>query len=175
MIINTFFSWDSPQDVKETSRSTFWRGRDTNNIIWKCNIELCDNETISIGTIVHIIAPHPAEIVVTGDLPMMETWYPIIMMKRPNARFDPIPINHNIQRNTHLAFFPTATHVVLNITSPEETMCLGLFCGKQRLDYWVGHRDSGCYSMTHCRSSLAMAHSIAVAASDNTKNCHEEF
>jgi hypothetical protein len=136
--------------------------RNANTCLWERNVELRDNGTITIGTIVRVLAPLPIKKLMSGDLPMLETPYPVVVMLYPSRGLPPVVINPEIQGNNHLAFSLEACHLRINRTSPEETTCGGLFCDKQRISDWNGQMGCGCYSMNHRRSNLALVHSIHI-------------
>ena len=123
--------------------------RNVNNSLWDRNVELKDNGTITIGTVVRVLAPLPIQNLMSGDIPMIETTFPIIVMKHPQGGFDSIPINYQVQGNNHLAFVLNNARLRVLRTSPQETTCAGLLCDKQRIHDWLSVRGCGCYHMSH--------------------------
>eukprot|EP00957_Ditylum_brightwellii_P006949 526114-Ditylum_brightwellii.AAC.1 len=59
----------------------------TNNGLWDRNVELRCDGAITIGTIVQILAPLPVRNLMSGDIPMVETTFPIIVIKYPQGGF----------------------------------------------------------------------------------------
>eukprot|EP00957_Ditylum_brightwellii_P179889 13703769-Ditylum_brightwellii.AAC.1 len=64
---------------------------------------------------------------------MVETTFPIIVMKYPQAGFDSIPINYELQGSNNLAFVLNNTSLTVQQTLPQETTCAGMLCTKQRV------------------------------------------
>ena len=106
--------------------------RTTNKSLWDHNIEYRDNGAITIGTFLRNVAPKRIKNLMSGDVPMVETRFPVIVMKRPNL-FPTVEIDYQIQGNNGLAFVKNSIQLTVNRTVPEETTCSGLFCDKQRI------------------------------------------
>eukprot|EP00957_Ditylum_brightwellii_P007699 581882-Ditylum_brightwellii.AAC.2 len=71
------------------------------------NIELRDNGAITTGTIVQILASLPVRNLMSGDIPMVETIFPIIATKYPQGGFDSIPINYEPKETINWHLFST--------------------------------------------------------------------
>eukprot|EP00957_Ditylum_brightwellii_P210762 15365360-Ditylum_brightwellii.AAC.1 len=62
----------------------------------------------------------------SGGIPMIETTFPIIVMRHLQGGFDSIPINYELQGNNHLAFILNNSTLLVSCTSPQETTCAGV-------------------------------------------------
>ena len=135
--------------------------RNTNTCLWERNVEFRDNGIISVGSIIRIIAPRPIQSKMNGDIPMVQTPWPVIAMKLPLS-FPVVHVDKGILGNCSKAFVYNGVQITVIKTEPESTTCSGLFCDKQRLHDWVDARGCGCYHMIQQRSNLAINHSISV-------------
>ena len=57
--------------------------KNSNKCMFDKNVELRDNGVISIGTFFQIISPHTIENKMRGDIPLLKTDIPLIVMTRP--------------------------------------------------------------------------------------------
>lgn len=149
--------------------------RNQNKQLWNSNLEWRDNGVISIGTIFCILGPRPIDNVMSGDVPMLQSDFPAVIMKPPKL-FVPVNIDPMIQGNTALAF--TINNVELSVSgfTPVSTSCSGLFCDRQRISEWNGsERGCGCYSVLHRRSSIAFQHDIEATLPNGFKISMEKF
>jgi hypothetical protein len=149
--------------------------RNQNKQLWNSNLEWRDNGVISIGTIFRILGPRPIDNVMSGDVPMLQSDFPAVIMKPPKL-FVPVNIDPMIQGNTALAF--TINNVELSVSgfTPVSTLCSGLFCDRQRISEWNGsERGCGCYSVLHRRSSIAFQHDIEATLPNGFKISMEKF
>ena len=60
--------------------------KNSNQCLFNKNVELRDNGVISIGTFVRILTPLAIENKMRGDIPLIKTHYPLIVMKRPSLK-----------------------------------------------------------------------------------------
>ena len=141
--------------------------RSTNTSLWERNVEFRDNGVISVGAIIRIIAPQPITSMMNGDIPMVQTPFPVIAMKFP-LTYPVVTVNQEIQGNVSMAFVQNGIAIAVRKTEPVTTTCSGLFCDKQRVYDWVDARGCGCYHMIQQRSNLAINHSIRVYISPAT-------
>ena len=96
----------SAKSNTENSRLCYiMEARNTNTSLWDRNVELRDNGILTIGTYLRILAPKPITKMMSGDIPMIETQFPVIVMKPPSVNMDSIVIDYEIQGNNALAFF----------------------------------------------------------------------
>ena len=103
--------------------------------LWYRNVKLHYNGTIEIFIIVRVLSPISILNLMSGDLPIIETQFLIVVVKFPNQGFDPVPINHDIQVKNHPEFINDRTRVIVNRTYPTDNTCSGLFFGKQIINY----------------------------------------
>ena len=78
--------------------------RNSNNHIWTRNPQLRDDGTITIGTLFRILSPMPIKSLMSGDLPMVVTRFPVIVMKYPDVPVPTVDIDHYIGGNAAMAF-----------------------------------------------------------------------
>lgn len=133
----------------------------TNQNLWNRNVELRDNGSITVGSIVRFIAPLLVKTLMSGDIAMLETKFPLFLMTNPSS-FVSIMINYKIEGNASLAFIENNAKLSIFCSTPEATKCSVFFCDKQRLINWVNVLGCGCYHMNHQRSNIAFDHSILV-------------
>ena len=133
--------------------------KNSNKCMFDKNVELRDNGVISIGTFFRIISPHPIENKMRGDIPLLKTDIPLIVMTRPTLEHS-IPVYKEVGEHNSMAFVLVGRKVNINRSSPIQTTCGGLLCDKQRCDDWNGTRGCGCYHMSPDISSIVFQHSV---------------
>jgi hypothetical protein len=149
------------------------QARNSNSYLFDDNKEWRDNGTFSIGTFFRILAPLPIENNMNGDIPLVKTQLPIIIMKSPSV----IPhtaINNAIQGNNALAFVYNSVDLKVIRTTPLHTTCGGYMCDRQRVSDWNGVRGCGCFDMSNFCSNLAFEHSLNFAT-DGGLISHSNF
>ena len=147
--------------------------KNSNKCMFDKNVELRDNGVISIGTFFRIISPHPIENKMRGDIPLLKTDIPLIVMTRPNLSI-PIPVYKELGEHSSLAFVLTGMTININRSSPIQTTCGGLLCDKQRCEDWNGTRGCGCYHMSPDISSIVFQHSVFFSVG-NDRIYHSNF
>ena len=128
-------------------------------MLFEKNMDHRDDGTITIGTFFHILAPSPIENSMTGDIALVKTQLPFVVMIRPLA----LPtgsINHEIKGDHSMGFVLNNLNVRINRTMPIQTTCGGFLCDKQRVEDWNSQKGCGCYHMAQYRSNLAFEHSV---------------
>ena len=133
--------------------------KNSNQCLFNKNVELRDNGVISIGTFFRIVTPLPIENKMRGDIPLIKTHYPLIVMKRPSLKTS-IPISKEIGNQNSLAFVLKGMIININRSTPIKTTCGGLLCDKQRCSDWNGIRGCGCYNVRDDISNIAFEHSV---------------
>ena len=133
--------------------------KNSNQCLFNKNIELRDNGVISIGTFPRIVTPLPIENKMRGDIPLVKTHLPLIVMMRPSLKVS-IPIKKEIGNQNSLAFVLVGTTININRSTPIKTTCGGLLCDKQRCSDWNGTRGCGCYNVRDDISNIAFEHSV---------------
>ena len=133
--------------------------KNSNQCLFNKNIELRDNGVISIGTFFRIVTPLPIENKMRGDIPLVKTHLPLIVMMRPSLK-ESIPIKKEIGNQNSLAFVLVGTTININRSTPIKTTCGGLLCDKQRCSDWNGTRGCGCYHFRDDISNIAFEHSV---------------
>ena len=117
-----------------------------NNNLWLNNVELRDNGVITIGTVFRIICPLPITSYLRGDVPLIETLHPVIVLKSPKTYYEHPPVE-NLQGETSRAFTLNGATLYNGSFSCEKTKCGGAFCDRQRVTDWNTPLGScGCYA-----------------------------
>ena len=147
--------------------------KNSNKCMFDKNVELRDNGVISIGTFFRIISPHPIENKMRGDIPLLKTDIPLIVMTRPTLEHS-IPVYKELGEHNSMAFVLVGMKVNINRSSPIQTTCGGLLCDKQRCDDWNGTRGCGCYHMSPDISSIVFQHSVFFSVG-NDRIYHSNF
>ena len=103
--------------------------------LWDFNIELRDNGVLTMGTIIRIIDPPPIITYMAGNIPMIDTHFPAIVIRHP-YQIQKVNIDNEIKANDSQAMLHNGAHLNLDRTAPEESPCSGLFRQKKisRLD-----------------------------------------
>ena len=120
-----------------------------------------------------IITPLPIENKMKGDIPLIKTHYPLIVMKRPNIVHS-IPIQKEIGNHNSMAFVLVGRKIVINRSTPIKTTCGGLLCDKQRCSDWNGTRGCGCYNFRDDISNIVFQHSVFFEFGNNFIQ-HQDF
>ena len=58
--------------------------RNSNNVLLNRNLEYHDDGTITIGTFLRILAPQPIKNHMNGDIPLVKTPNPLVVLRRPD-------------------------------------------------------------------------------------------
>ena len=148
--------------------------RNCNNMLFERNLEYRDNGTISIGTYFRILSPLPIENNMRGDIPLVKTQLPIIVLKSP-SKVASVPVDLQLQEQTSMAFVYNKVSLKLIRSTPLQTTCSGFLCDKQRVNDWTGSRGCGCYHMTQYRSNIAFQHHIHFETPDGERIIHSDF
>ena len=74
-----------------------------NKTIWHRQIELRDNDKLSIGTIICILAPRPVDNFMANNMPLLVSHYPVFVIQDPPSY--PFQEIHNlVEANPSLSF-----------------------------------------------------------------------
>jgi hypothetical protein len=134
--------------------------RDINQALFERNIELRDNGVITIGSYFRIVAPKPINQLMNGDIPLLETNFPLIVLNPP-AMSQKISVNMEIEGNASLAFVLNGTIVQVESLSPYQTNCAGLLCDKQRARE-TKQRGCGCFHFLQNHANVTFEHTISI-------------
>ena len=133
--------------------------KNSNQNMFNNNVEFRDNGVISIGTFFRVVTPLPIENKMRGDIPLIKTHIPLIVMKRPSVTRS-IRIRKEIGNLNSLAFILVGMNIYINRSTAIKTTCGGLLCDKQRCSDWNGTRGCGCYNFRDDISNIAFEHSV---------------
>ena len=117
-----------------------------NSNLWLNNVELRDNGVITIGTVFRIICLLPVTNYLRGEIPLIESHHPVIILQQPKSYNTIIP-SDNLQGKSSQVFALNGAFLSCTAYSCKKTKCGGSFCDRQRLNEWnapVG--TCGCYA-----------------------------
>ena len=140
--------------------------KNNDNVLFDRNLEHRDDGTITIGSFVKIMAPQAIENRMNGDIPLVKTPHPSIVMTRPTY-LPTVKIINELEFDKSGAFVLNNMHLSLNQTFVAITSCGGNHCDKQRVSDWNGIKVCGCFAMSQNISNLVFIHSIWVLGSDS--------
>ena len=147
-----------------------------NTNLWLNNVELRDNGTITVGTVFRIVSPLPVTNYLRGDIPLIETQQPVIVLKQPSRYGEILPVD-NLQGESSRAFIINRAELSCNAYSCEKTKCGGSFCDRQRVNEWntpVG--SCGCYSQrSRGTNNLTLLYPFLKATHEGKTYTHRDF
>jgi hypothetical protein len=143
-----------------------------NQSLWQKNLNHRDNGAVSVGSIIRMMCPMPIESYMRNDTPIVQSPYPVILLKFPTCLFA-ISMNQEIEANASLAFVYNNTQASINMVFPTKKSCSGNFCDCQRVNDWNGSRGCGCYGMSQNSSSLVFKHAIDISTATNSMSMSE--
>ena len=108
------------------------KSRSSNNQMFDRSLDFRDNGTITIGTFLRVIAPDAIEDHMNGDIPLIRTTSPLIVLKRPIS-MPTVAVNYDVQTNHSLVFCLNNRILLLNKTTIMSTTCSGLMCDKSSI------------------------------------------
>ena len=154
---------------KENSRVVYlMEARNQNKNLWNKNINHRDNGAISVGSIIRIPCPMPIESYMRGDIPLIVSHQPAILLKFPRT-VQAIPMVQESEANSSMSFVYNNARVDLHYTAAVKTTCYGNLCDRQRISDWNGIKGCGCYGMSPNSSSLALTHAITITPNTGEK------
>eukprot|EP00957_Ditylum_brightwellii_P044878 3403805-Ditylum_brightwellii.AAC.1 len=105
--------------------------KSSNICLFGKTMQFCNNGTITIGTICHMLRPQPVSNFI-NDIPLVETFEPLVALKYPML-FPTIQIDNQISRDEALVFINTAVSVSVLSMTIFQSSCAGLLCDNQRV------------------------------------------
>jgi hypothetical protein len=96
-----------------------------NKNLWTKTRDFCDDGTITIGTIVGIMAPHPITQRYNNDIPVIHCDGGLVVVQDPGT-LDKININHNLPEKMTMGFY-TKGKIELKHASVIPSKCNGIF------------------------------------------------
>ena len=147
-----------------------------NTNLWLNNVELRDNGVITVGTIMRIISPLPVSSYLRGDIPLIETQHPAIVLKNPRTYLEVLPLE-NLQGESSRAFVLNGAILSCSAYSCERTKCGGSFCDRQRLNEWNTPLGTcGCYAQrTRGTNNLTLLYPLVKATHEGRNFNHSNF
>ena len=147
-----------------------------NNNLWLNNVELRDNGVITIGTVFRIICPLPVTGYLRGDVPLIESQHPVIVLKSPKTYHHHIPLE-NLQGESSRAFVLNSAKIYNGSYSCEKTKCGGSFCDRQKVTEWntpLGY--CGCYAQKNRgTNNLTLLYPMIKAVHSDKDFFHRNF
>lgn len=138
---------------------------DTNKRLFHRDLMLRDNGTITIGSYIRLLAPHPIERNMQG-IPLIKSFFPIIAMEPPSV-VNYIVVNTYIESNMSGVAVLKNAQLSVRRTTPIQTTCSGKHCDKQRPTDWAftANRGCGCWGTTSLgTSNIALMHNIVITS-----------
>ena len=147
-----------------------------NTNLWLNNVELRDNGVISVGTVFRIINPLPVTNYLRGDIPLIETQHPVIVLKKPSTYLEVIP-SENLQGESSRAFVINGVQLSCYAYSCEKTKCGGSFCDRQRVNEWNTPLGTcGCYAQrSRGTNNLTFLYPLMKATHKERVFVHRDF
>lgn len=151
-------------------------GTNKNTNLWRNNVELCDNGIITIGTILRITAPLPIDSYMRGDIPLIQTHYPTIVLHKLSTFLQFIP-HENLEGETSRTFVLNGAILSCNAFLCEKTKCGGSFCDRQKLTEWNTTIGScGCYAQrSRGTNNLSLLYPVMKVNHDGKVYVHKNF
>ena len=134
--------------------------REQNKRIFHRDLQLRDNGTVTIGTFMRVLAPHPIERTMQ-DIPMIRSDSPAVVLQTPSI-YDSYPVNFDIEGNGSGVAVLNGANVSVARTFVTQTTCTGKHCDRQRV-HEVLNQGCGCWGTSGIGiSNLALVHTIVV-------------
>ena len=151
-------------------------GTNKNTNLWQNNVELRDNGIITISTILRITAPLPIDSYMRGDIPLIQTHYPAIVLHKPSSFPEFIP-HENLQGESSRAFVLNGAILSCKAFSCVKTKCGGSFCDRQRVTEWNTNLGScGCYAQrSRGTNNLTLLYPVMKVNHDGKVYVHKNF
>ena len=100
--------------------------------MWDFNLNIRDNGTITIGSVLRLHHVKPIDTMMADDCPSLTTPKPVVVMREPTELCE-VEINYNVTAGIPTAFVLNGCELQIRDSEPVETGCGGLFCDKQRI------------------------------------------
>ena len=151
-------------------------GTNKNSNLWRNNVELRDNGIITMGTILRITAPLPVESYMRGDIPLIQSHHPAIVLHSPSSFLEFIP-HENLEGESSRAFVLNGAQLICKAFSCEKTKCGGSFCDRQRLIEWNTVTGScGCYAQrSRGTNNLSLLYHVMKVNHHGKSYIHKNF
>ena len=125
---------------------------DMNRRLYHRDLLLRDNGTITVGSFLRILGPHPIIRNMNG-IPLIKTDYPAIALETPD-KLSPIFINSYIEGNKAGCAVLNGAIMKVTRSTPLQTTCTGKHCDKQRPYDWTNKdKKCGCFISTNLGTS----------------------
>ena len=150
------------------------QGRGISMNLWSKNANYRDDGTITVGSVLAIISPKPITKLLANEVPILETNFSSLLMKRKTLH--PIPIDTSIPEMTTKGFILNGTYIRVDAVEALQTKCHGHFCDRQRCAELIrADKSCGCYFMRGIHSGIALVHRIQVNCGDGEILTMDEF
>ena len=100
--------------------------------LWNAHVNIRDDGTISIGSVIRLFCPKPYENIMPDGVPSIESRFPVAVMKTPSF-LPEVRVDNTIKGGKAMAFSLNGCTVEMLQIMPKETGCSGKFCDKQRV------------------------------------------
>ena len=135
-----------------------------------------DNGTVTVGTVLRIVSPLPVTSYLRGDIPLVQSNQPAIVLKNPSRYLEVLP-HQNLQGESSRAFILNGAELSCQAFSCEKTKCGGSFCDRQRLNEWNNALGTcGCYAQrSRGTNNLTFLFPLIKATHNNNTYMHRDF
>ena len=150
--------------------------KNTNTNLWLNNVELRDNGIVTVGTILRIVSPLPVTSYLRGDIPILQSNQPAIVLQQPST-YHEVPPLQNLQGEKSRSFLLNHARLSIQAYSCEKTKCGGSFCDRQRLNEWNNPLGTcGCYAQrSRGTSNLTLLFPLIKVTHDGNVYVHHDF
>lgn len=150
--------------------------KNKNTNLWLNNVELRDNGIVTVGTILRIVSPLPVTSYLRGDIPILQSNQPAIVLEKPITYLE-VPPYLNLQGESSRAFVLNHSTLSCNAYSCEKTKCGGSFCDRQRMNEWNNPLGiCGCYAQrSRGTSNLTLLFPLIKVTHKGNVYSHREF
>ena len=88
---------------------------------------------VTISTAFRMISPLLVTTYLRGNIPLLESYYPVIILYDPTTHKE-VTLIENLQRESSRAFILNNTLLSCRVYSYEKTKCTECFCNRQQIN-----------------------------------------
>jgi hypothetical protein len=88
--------------------------RNTNKLLWSRNPQFRDDGILTIGAIFTVLSPNPITNLMSNDIPMLETRFPVVVMRPPKLHIE-TRVVLDVAGNSSKAFVSIAALLISNL------------------------------------------------------------
>ncbi len=150
-------------------------GKNRNDKLWTRNPMRRDDGTVTIGTYICVMNPHPILSTWCNEIPIIECRGSAFVMRSPPSVME-VGIDDSITANCTQSFVLNNVKIDISSLDIHPSKCSGLFCDRQRtMDIDRGTRSCGCYSMNSRVGCIVLVHSVTFTPKRHAPFVMEDF